>query len=369
MKPLDCSFLEVIKSDFATFWSCKQHAGTLEISTPFLYPNSSLARVFITQRDDRFIVTDNGDIAEVLSEVLPGEDLVVGQSISSDSNQESIARLFLPPVLLETALAFNRETVFTDAGLFDIPTLHQIMDADFCSEGVHTCTAKIVNAHCASELVREIPKHAQNPIIHTIAGIELLAKLSVFIRRGVKFRLERAQLILVVSLCLLTILLRPAQQEDPLLGFVPFFSAHIWRSLRLKLLNLFFEARYRIAGCLMIFRLRLRFRLMRHKVRLSRYKLRLERYKLRLKFLFFLLKSRLQLARKRLVIARLYLFLQCLRLVAKANKVRLDFRNRRAVGHKLIDSVNERDEGHGCKEKLSYEKTACEDSIDTASRL
>ena len=71
---LDCSFTEIIKSDFGALWKCKQHDDVLEISTPFLFPNSKFVRVFITQRDDRFIVTENGDISELLGELIPHED-------------------------------------------------------------------------------------------------------------------------------------------------------------------------------------------------------------------------------------------------------------------------------------------------------
>lgn len=71
---LDCSFLEIIRSDFSALWKCKQHAGAVEIATPYLYPQSKFVRVFLTQRDDRYIVTEDGDIGEFLRELLPHEE-------------------------------------------------------------------------------------------------------------------------------------------------------------------------------------------------------------------------------------------------------------------------------------------------------
>ena len=47
-----------IKSDFNLLWSSKLRGETLEIITPFSTLSGSLVSVFLTQREDRFIVTD-----------------------------------------------------------------------------------------------------------------------------------------------------------------------------------------------------------------------------------------------------------------------------------------------------------------------
>lgn len=77
MNILDRSFLDIIRSDFSALWNCKEHRDSLEISTPYLYPWSAFVRVFLTQRENRYIVTEDGDVGEWLSEYLPGEDLSI----------------------------------------------------------------------------------------------------------------------------------------------------------------------------------------------------------------------------------------------------------------------------------------------------
>ncbi len=74
MSELDNSTFDAIRDDFRSLWSFKKHEDSLEISTPFLYPGSDMVRVFVTQREDRFIVTENGDVAEVLRELLETDD-------------------------------------------------------------------------------------------------------------------------------------------------------------------------------------------------------------------------------------------------------------------------------------------------------
>jgi hypothetical protein len=74
---IDCQILEAFRRDFDSLWTCKQLGGTLEITTPYLLPDSTLVSVFLTERDDRFIVCDGGAIHEMLEEYcsLPADEV------------------------------------------------------------------------------------------------------------------------------------------------------------------------------------------------------------------------------------------------------------------------------------------------------
>jgi hypothetical protein len=73
---LDCRITELLKADFNTLWRCSQLGDTLEISTPYRMPDSTLFSLFLTEREDRFIASDGGAVAELLVEhsYLPEEE-------------------------------------------------------------------------------------------------------------------------------------------------------------------------------------------------------------------------------------------------------------------------------------------------------
>ena len=73
---LDCKITEQIMADFNALWRCSQRGETLEISTPFRMPDSTLFSLFLTELDSRFIASDGGGIAELLMEhsCLPEEE-------------------------------------------------------------------------------------------------------------------------------------------------------------------------------------------------------------------------------------------------------------------------------------------------------
>jgi hypothetical protein len=74
---LDCQITDAIQRDFNSLWKCKQLGETLEISTPYLLPDSTLMSVFLTQRGDRYIVCDGGGVMELLEEycALPADEM------------------------------------------------------------------------------------------------------------------------------------------------------------------------------------------------------------------------------------------------------------------------------------------------------
>jgi hypothetical protein len=67
MMKIDCDITELIRSDFNSLWRCTKHGETLEISVPYLRPDSKLFSVYITKREDRYIVCDGGDVWDLLS--------------------------------------------------------------------------------------------------------------------------------------------------------------------------------------------------------------------------------------------------------------------------------------------------------------
>jgi len=65
---LDCKITDLIREDFNALWRCSQRGETLEISTPYRMPDSTLFTLFLTERGNRFIACDGGRIAELLTE-------------------------------------------------------------------------------------------------------------------------------------------------------------------------------------------------------------------------------------------------------------------------------------------------------------
>lgn len=68
---LDCQITEALRRDFNALWKCEQKGNSLEITTPYLLPDSTLLSLFLTQRDNRFIVSDGGAAYEVINEYCP----------------------------------------------------------------------------------------------------------------------------------------------------------------------------------------------------------------------------------------------------------------------------------------------------------
>ena len=58
-----------IRSDFSSLWKCKLRGDTLEIITPFTTITGRFISVFLTQRDDRYIVTDGQRLTQHLNEL------------------------------------------------------------------------------------------------------------------------------------------------------------------------------------------------------------------------------------------------------------------------------------------------------------
>jgi hypothetical protein len=65
MTDINCkNFLGMLKGDFGALWHCKQLGNTIEITTPYLYPDNSFVSIFITKRSNRFVVSDAGHASE-----------------------------------------------------------------------------------------------------------------------------------------------------------------------------------------------------------------------------------------------------------------------------------------------------------------
>ena len=65
MTDLKCKDLvPAIKADFGSLWHCEPRGKSLEIVTPYLYPDNSFISVFVTTRGKRIIVSDGGQLCE-----------------------------------------------------------------------------------------------------------------------------------------------------------------------------------------------------------------------------------------------------------------------------------------------------------------
>lgn len=83
---VDLALADQIQSEFATLWHSKINSKTLEISTPYKLPGSTLFTLMITTRDDRWIACDGGHICEILSdlEYLDGAALIQLRKIAEE---------------------------------------------------------------------------------------------------------------------------------------------------------------------------------------------------------------------------------------------------------------------------------------------
>jgi hypothetical protein len=87
---LTCALVKSILKDFNSLWTCKQMGNTVEISTPYLLPDSTLFSVFITERNGRFIVSDNGSVSEILSESCPLPNSEIADALKGFASQFEI---------------------------------------------------------------------------------------------------------------------------------------------------------------------------------------------------------------------------------------------------------------------------------------
>src|SRR5438874_1999954 len=62
MKPtLECDpIIGLIKQDFGTLWQCRNRGTSIEIVTPISTATQKFVSVFITKRENSYIVTDGG---------------------------------------------------------------------------------------------------------------------------------------------------------------------------------------------------------------------------------------------------------------------------------------------------------------------
>lgn len=58
------TLFDIIRSDFDSLWKVKMRGTTLEVVTPIATTSDKFVSVFITKRDDSYIVTDGGWISE-----------------------------------------------------------------------------------------------------------------------------------------------------------------------------------------------------------------------------------------------------------------------------------------------------------------
>ncbi len=67
-KRMNCDIVQNFRDDFSALWQCKIVGGTLEITTPFLLPDSSLLSLFLTDRSGKFVSCDGGTVSELIAE-------------------------------------------------------------------------------------------------------------------------------------------------------------------------------------------------------------------------------------------------------------------------------------------------------------
>lgn len=91
MTKIDCQITKLIQSDFGALWRCQQRGNTVEISTPYMLPDSSLFSVFVTCRNGKYIVCDGGSVWEIVSEHCPLPDTEIKASLDGFSKKFEIS--------------------------------------------------------------------------------------------------------------------------------------------------------------------------------------------------------------------------------------------------------------------------------------
>ena len=67
MNEIGCSdVMGAIQSDYGALWHCTTRGNTLEIVTPYLYPDRSFVSVFVTARGEKVVVSDGGGLVELV---------------------------------------------------------------------------------------------------------------------------------------------------------------------------------------------------------------------------------------------------------------------------------------------------------------
>ncbi len=67
MTDIECKdIIGLLRSDFGSLWSCIKRGNTLEIITPYVYPNKEFVSVFITVRREKIIVSDGGALSDFI---------------------------------------------------------------------------------------------------------------------------------------------------------------------------------------------------------------------------------------------------------------------------------------------------------------
>jgi len=89
---INCHITERIQKDFDSLWRCKQRGNTVEITTPYLLPDSTLLSLFITKRSEKFIVHDGGSISQIVAESCPFPDDEIKSSLAGFSVKYGIMR-------------------------------------------------------------------------------------------------------------------------------------------------------------------------------------------------------------------------------------------------------------------------------------
>ena len=90
MTKINCDITKRIQKDFNSLWHCKQRGNTVEISTPYLLPDSTLLSLFITERNKKIIVHDGGSISQIVSEYCPFPDDEIKASLDGFSAKYGI---------------------------------------------------------------------------------------------------------------------------------------------------------------------------------------------------------------------------------------------------------------------------------------
>lgn len=115
---MDCQILDMFKSDFSALWQCKSVGGSVEVSTPFMLPDSRLLSIFLTERPGKFIACEGGVINEILEEScgMPPEEIAaiidaykVRFSVSQTSGERGIPLYYKssPSAGLITSVSFD----------------------------------------------------------------------------------------------------------------------------------------------------------------------------------------------------------------------------------------------------------------------
>jgi sulfur transfer protein SufE len=110
MNPITCKdVMGVIQSDYGALWHCFQRGNTLEVVTPYLFPDKRFVSVFITTRAGKIIVTDGGRVEEFIE--LASDD---------DAFQDSVLNTFLGNYQVQQYQQADQTFYFKDCTLIKL---------------------------------------------------------------------------------------------------------------------------------------------------------------------------------------------------------------------------------------------------------